>query len=149
MPEVQSQTVARMEADKHVSEDDEQPSLSVDQIGGILTRARWWMLLAMCLSTAIATTVAYILPDRFTSEATLLVVKQQVPERYVTPTSTLGLTDELEAMKEEVLSRERLLELIQQFGLYANERRTLAPEQVIALMRKNIDIEPIDRKSVV
>jgi uncharacterized protein involved in exopolysaccharide biosynthesis len=99
----------------------------------------------MCASLAAAMAVAYrVLPVRFTSEATLLVVQQQVPERYVTPTSTLSIADELQAMTQEVLSRQRLLGLIDQFGLYAKERQRLAPEEVITLMRKYIEIEPLE-----
>jgi len=127
-----------------VTQDDDEPSLTLSQVKGIVTRGRWWILVTMCVSATAAIAIAYSLPDRFTSEATLLVVQQQVPQRYVTPTSTLSIADELQAMTQEVLSRKRLLELIEQFGLYPKERRRFAPEQVIALMRKYIDIEPLD-----
>ncbi len=124
--------------------DDDAPSLTVGQVIGIITRGRWWILLGVCVSTAAAIAAAYLLPVRFTSEATLLVVQQQVPQRYVTPTSTLSIADELQAMTQEVLSTKRLLELIEQFGLYAKEKQRLAPEEVIGLMRKNISIEPLE-----
>ena len=130
-----------------MTEADDAPSLTLSQVKGIITRGRWWILLAMCTSAVVAIAVAYSLPPRFTSEATLLVVQQQVPERYVTPTSTLSIADELQAMTQEVLSRKRLLELIDQFGLYTKERRSLAPEEVIALMRKYIEIEPLESAS--
>ena len=127
-----------------MTEDNDAPSLTLSQVIGIITRGRWLILVAMCISTAAAVAVAYLLPVRFTSEATLLVVQQQVPQRYVTPTSTLSIADELQAMTQEVLSRKRLLELIEQFGLYAKEKQHLAPEEVISLMRKNINIEPLE-----
>jgi succinoglycan biosynthesis transport protein ExoP len=123
---------------------DEAPSLTLSQVKGIIARGRWWILLAMCASALGSIAVAYLLPARFTSEATLLVVQQQVPERYVTPTSTLSIADELQAMTQEVLSRRRLLELIDRFGIYAKERQRLAPEEVITLMRKYIEIEPLE-----
>jgi succinoglycan biosynthesis transport protein ExoP len=132
-----------MEPSKYVTETDDAPSLSLRQVKAIIIRGRWWILLAMCTSAAAAVALAYLLPVHFKSEATLLVVQQRVPERYVTATSTLSIADELEAMTQEVLSRKRLLELIDQFGLYAKERRRLAPEQVITLMRNNIEIEPL------
>src|ERR1700688_2779159 len=102
-----------MEPSKHVTEVDDAPSLTVSQVVGIITRGRWWILLATCVSTAAAIAAAYLLPVRFTSEATLLVVQQQVPQRYVTPTSTLSIADELQAMTQEVLSTKRLFELIE------------------------------------
>ena len=123
--------------------DDEARSLTLSHLTGIIIRGRWWILLAMCTSAVTAIAVAYHLPARYMSEATLLVVQQQVPERYVTPTSTLSIADELDAMTQEVLSRKPLLALIDQFGLYPEERRRLAPEELITLMRKYIEIEPL------
>ena len=84
------------------------------------------------------------LPNHYNSEATLLVVQQQVSERYVVPTNSSGIAEELQAMTQEVLSRTRLLGIIQDFHLYQAEARHLAPEEIIELMRKNIDIKPIN-----
>ena len=41
----------------------------------------------------------------------------------------------------------RLLKLIDDFGLYPKERHHLAPEDLIALMVKNIDIVPLGERS--
>ncbi len=87
--------------------------------------------------------VLYHVPNRYTSEATLLVDPQKVPTRYVTPTTETNLADALQAMTQDVLSRGRLLQIIDEFGLYAKERRRRAPEEVIELMRSYITIEPI------
>ncbi len=47
-------------------------------------------------------------------------------------------------MKEEVLSRTHLLQIIENFGLYGKERKSVPPERIIELMRRNIDIEPLN-----
>jgi succinoglycan biosynthesis transport protein ExoP len=133
-----------LELNKYVTEADDTPGLTLDQVREILTRGRWWILLATFTSAVAAFALVYLLPVRFTSEATLLVVQQLVPERYVTPTSNLSIGDELQAMTQEVLARKPLLALIDQFGLYPKERQYLAPEQLITLMRKYIDIEPLE-----
>jgi polysaccharide chain length determinant protein (PEP-CTERM system associated) len=78
------------------------------------------------------------------SQATLLVVPQQVPARYVTPTTETSVADALQGMTQDVLSRARLLELINEFDLYHKQRQRMAPEEVIALMRQYIDIAPVD-----
>jgi len=109
----------------------------------IATRRRWWALGTAC-GVALATiAVSWFLPNRYTSTATLIVVRQQVPQRYVTPNDTSDLSSALQAMKQEVLSRPRLLKMINDFGLYPKQRKHLAPEQLIALMLSNIDIVPI------
>lgn len=117
---------------------------TLDRVLGMVVRRRWWILTAAC-ATALATmAVVSLLPNRFSSEATLIVVQQQVPERYVTPTTTTAISDALQAMTQEVLSRSRLLGIIEDFGLYVKERKHRAPEEVIELMRRSIEIKPVD-----
>src|SRR5580704_10477662 len=112
-------------------------------IGGIVVRGRWWILLTATVATLATVAVLYRIPNRYKSEATLLVVPQQVPARYVTPTTETNIADALQAMTQDVLSRARLLELIDEFGLYANERKRLSPEEVIEKMRRYIAIKPV------
>lgn len=126
------------------SEDEGSPNLneSIARAVRFLTRRRWWILLP-CWGIALATmAVLALLPNRYTSTATLLVVQQQVPQRYVVPNSEIDVTSALQAMKQEVLSRTQLLRMINDFGLYQKERKRLAPEELVTLMLSNIDILP-------
>lgn len=125
-------------------EDDESLNLNqtVARFLGFLTRRRWWILVPFfCVSLA-TVTVLSLIPDRYTSTATLLVVQQQVPQRYVVPNSETDVGSALQAMKQEVLSRTQLLRMIEDFGLYPKQRKTLAPEELVGLMLSNIDIVP-------
>jgi polysaccharide biosynthesis transport protein len=116
------------------------------KLTGILTRRRWWILLTASAVTLATIGVLWMLPNRYTSEATLLVVAQQVPQRYVVPNSTADLNSQLQAMKQEVLSRTRLLRMINDFGLYQKQRRRFAPEQLVGLILSNIDITPLGER---
>jgi polysaccharide chain length determinant protein (PEP-CTERM system associated) len=121
---------------------------TLDRFRCILIRRRRWIV-GIGVGVALGTVGALsLLPNRYISEATLLVVQQQVPERYVVPTSTTDISAALQAMKREVLSRTRLLKIVQDFNLYEKKRRRLAPETVTELMLKDIDIEPIDENPV-
>src|SRR6185369_5155086 len=60
----------------------------IDWVLRFLTKRKWWILLPGCGVTLVSLAVILRLPNRYTSEATLLVVRQQVPERYVVPNST-------------------------------------------------------------
>ena len=114
----------------------------LQRVGSILIRRRWWIVLPFFCVTIITIGVLSVLPNRYTSTATLLVVQQQVPQRYVVPNSTTDVTSALQAMKQEVLSRTQLLRMINDFGLYPKQRKRFAPEELVALMLSNIDIVP-------
>jgi polysaccharide biosynthesis transport protein len=129
--------------------DEPQSQLNLDealnQVRRIIWRRRRWIFGVGFGVTLAASGMLLLLPNRYTSEATLLVVSQQVPERYVAPTSTTDMTSELEAMKREVLSRTRMLKLVDDFNLYEKKRKRLAPEQIAEKVLKDIEIEPLDQ----
>jgi len=125
-------------------ESEEVQAFSLSQIPQFLRRRRWWILLSGCTTTLAAIAVVCLLPNKYTSEATVLVVQQQVSERYVAPTTTTDISQALQGMTQEVLSRTRLLNIIDAVGLYAKERKHLAPEQLLEQMRHDIDILPLE-----
>lgn len=128
-------------------EDEEQQSNLIEtlsRVGGIFLRRRWCILITFCSVTLVTIGALWIIPNRYTSSATLVVVQQQVPQRYVVPNSTTDVTSALQAMKQEVLSRTQLLRMINDFGLYQPKRLRLSPEELVALMLKDIDIVPIN-----
>jgi succinoglycan biosynthesis transport protein ExoP len=123
---------------------EESQSFDLAQIRQFLGRRRWWILLTACVTTLATVGVVKMLPNRYTSEATVLVIQQQVPERYVTPTTTTDVSEALQGMTQEVLSRDRLLSIIDAVGLYPKERGRLAPEQLLENMRGDIIIQPLE-----
>jgi polysaccharide chain length determinant protein (PEP-CTERM system associated) len=115
----------------------------LERVRHIVIRRRWWIVLPTCGAILLTMAVLRILSNRYTSQATLLVVQQQVPQRYVTPNSTTDVVSELEAMKQEILARPRLTDIIREFGLYPKATKRQAPEQVLELLTHDIDIQPI------
>jgi polysaccharide chain length determinant protein (PEP-CTERM system associated) len=128
-------------------EDDGDLTKTLNQLRGAAIRRRWWILLPACVVAFGGVVVSTFLPKKYKSEATILVEPQKVPERYIVSNTTLDIEDELQAMTETVLSRTRLLQAIEDFGLYSKERSHEPPEQLIELMRGNIEIEPIGKDS--
>jgi len=66
---------------------------TIVRLVGALIRHRWWFLLTAATIIIVTAVVLTVLPNRYTSEATIIVVQQSVPERYVVPTATLTLTE--------------------------------------------------------
>jgi polysaccharide chain length determinant protein (PEP-CTERM system associated) len=125
----------------------EEGSLNLDETAArlfeVLARRRWWILLPFCVVSVATVAALSLIPNRYTSTATLLVVQQQVPQRYVVPNSETNVTSALQAMKQEILSRTQLLRMINEFGLYPKQRKRMPPEQLFALMLSNIDVQAI------
>jgi polysaccharide biosynthesis transport protein len=121
------------------------PELSevLDRIIAIAVRRRWWFLIAAFTITVGTALGSCLIPNRYKSEATILVQQQQIPERYVTPNSTTDLDQALQAMTHAVLSRPRLLKIISDFDLYPKQKR-LSSEQLVELMRNDITIESLE-----
>ncbi|SRR5579875_4407 len=117
---------------------------TINRVRRMVVRRRRWIFGIGLPGTLLSTAVLLFLPNRYTSEATLLVVQQQVPERYVAPNSTTDVISALRAMKREVLSRTRMLKLVEDFNLYEKQRKSLAPEEIAAKVLHDINIEPMD-----
>lgn len=122
------------------------PALSetIDRFVGIAVRRRWWFGVAACLVSITVGLGSFLLPNRYKSEATILVQQQQIPERYVVPNSTTDLDQALQAMTHDVLSRPRLLAIISEFHLYPDQSKRLSPEQLVELMRTDITIQSLE-----
>src|SRR5580704_17021183 len=120
---------------------------SLNRILRTLVRRRWWVLLPVAVTVFATLIVLSRTPNKYTSEATLFVVQQQVPQRYVLPTTTTDIREALQATNEEVLSRASLLSIVNEFGLYAKNSRRLSPEAVLDEIKHDIAIQPIEGES--
>lgn len=109
-----------------------------------LARAVWkhkWLSLSLALLVSgAAITFIYRLPSVYKAEALILVDPQKIPERFVVSTVNLDAQDLLATISQEIRSSTRLQKIINDFNLYAKERRTRSPEEVIEIMRNDIDI---------
>jgi polysaccharide biosynthesis transport protein len=119
----------------------------VSKLMKVFVRRRWWVLLPASLIAVGAGVTSLMIPDRYESEATILIERQQVPERYVTANTTTDIQVVLMGMTDAILSRTQLLQIINEFHLYPEDRSHMAPEQLVELMRKNIKIAPIKNTS--
>jgi len=116
---------------------------SLQKLLQVPIRRRWWVLIPASIIALGACLASLLPPDRYESKATILVERQEVPERYVTPNTTVDVREALLSMAEAILSQTQLLRIIDEFNLYPEEKKGLAPEQVADLMRGNIKIEPL------
>jgi polysaccharide chain length determinant protein (PEP-CTERM system associated) len=110
-------------------------------------RRKFVLIVPFVLITLGTAIWSQLLPNRYRSEARILIVPQQVPEDFVQPTVTTRLDARLQAIAQQIQSRTRLERIIQELNLYEDERQTRIMEDVVEMMRQNISIEiPRDRR---
>jgi polysaccharide biosynthesis transport protein len=110
----------------------------------ILRRRKWWVILT---ATAIfVTTLVTVLrmPNVYRSETVILVDPQKVPDAFVPATVNTTVADRLATVRQEVMSPTRLKQLLDETGLYAEERRNGKTDRIIVRLQKAIILEIAD-----
>ena len=113
----------------------------LDRLLAIWSRRKWLAIVAFATPLTVGLSFAAFIPRIYRATATVLVDGQQLPEKFVAPTVTSALETRLQTISQEVLSRSRLEELIQRFGLYHELRKQVSSEEVIERMRSDIKLE--------
>ena len=108
----------------------------------VVRRRCWAALLPLALISVGTAAVTAQLPNRYRSEAMIVVVPQGVTPGYVMPAVTRGVEDRLPAITQQLLSRSRLEPIIRDFNLYPEWTQGGIAESVIEQMREDIDISP-------
>lgn len=102
---------------------------------------RWLVVVPFVLIAAGAVVYAQLQPNRYRASTQILIVPQQVPTDYVRSTVTTLLSDRLQMISQEILSRTQLERIVQEFDLYRRERSEMIMEDVIERMRKDIKVD--------
>jgi polysaccharide biosynthesis transport protein len=108
---------------------------------GVLGRRHMQFLIPLLLGWAIVWGASWVLPPRYQSSTLILVEQPTMPKDYVTPNVNDDLQDRLRSITQQILSRTRLLHIIDQLKLYSDTRAHLTPDEKVERMRKEIDIE--------
>mgnify|MGYP001054533073 FL=1 len=110
----------------------------------IILQRKWMVIIPALLGIIVGLAAAFLLPVKYQSSATLLVEASLLPEDVTLDTSGTQLVDQRMArIRQQVLSRPQLFELIQRNGLYETDLRTKSLSQVIETMRNSIAITPV------
>src|ERR1035441_10565012 len=106
----------------------------------LIIHRKWLVLGAFVLASAATFIISSRLPNIYMSSTLILVDPQKVPESYVKATVTGDLRNRLGALQQQILSATRLQKIIDSLNLYPMERKTMAREDVIAMMQKDVSV---------
>ncbi len=122
----------------------------LDQVRAVWGRRKWLALFTAAGAFAAAVSVVLFLPNLYTSTVTVLVDRHQIPEAFVKATVQSELEPRLHMVSQDIMSRARLLALVERFNLYpvlrANPR--VSERDVIEQMRRDIQVQlkSVERK---
>ncbi len=126
--------------------DDQKSMRGLDDYWAIVVRRRWWIIGPLFLGWLIVFASAWIIPPKYTSEAVILVEQQKVPEKFVLPNVQVDLQERLQSITNQVLSRSRLLAIINSLHLYQGLFFS-TPDDQITQMRKDIKLDLVQTAS--
>ena len=106
-------------------------------------RRRWWVISCALVGWTVGSALGWLLPAKYRSETVILIEQQKVPEHLVEPNVSSDLQQRLQSMSEQILSRTRLLGIIDKFQLYDKDRHRLDSDSLVEQMRKDITIDTI------
>ncbi len=117
--------------------------LDVDDLIDIARRNKGWIAGPALAGLVIAVVVAFLWPDTYISTAVIRVVPPQVPEKLVPTNVNVAMSNRVNSMAQTILSRATLGSMIETYGLYPRERGSLPMEDVVGIMRQDIEIGPV------
>ena len=105
-------------------------------------RKKYFIIPALTIFVA-ATLFAFLWPATYQSSSTILIEEQQIPQEFVRSTVTGFADQRIQSLTQQILSRVKLWEIIQQFKLYPQLQEKYTREEILEKMRDNIKLETI------
>jgi len=117
-------------------------SFGLELLLALWGRRKWIAVLVFTAVLAAAVSITVSLPDLYRATATVLVETQHVSEDLVRSSVSAELETRLQTIREDVMSRARLGDLITRLGLYPELRaKGVAFDAIIERMRKDVDLD--------
>ena len=112
-----------------------------DYVG--LLRRRWRPTTIAALAIALGIIyIAYTLPPLYESSATILIEEQGIPTDYVQTTVNAYEEQLLQTIYQRVVATANVLDFVEKFDLYPEERTALPEDELIELFRDHVDMAP-------
>lgn len=115
--------------------------IEFSEIKGMVRRRRWQFLVPFFCGWLLVWGASWVIPSTYRSGTLILVEQPSVPEKYVVSNIDIDIQHQLDSITQQILSRTRLLRIIDNLGLYAEERKHASPDDLVEKMRKDIEIE--------
>lgn len=116
-------------------------TFSLQQLLGIVQRRHFAFLIPLFLGWVAVWGSVWFITPRYRSGTLILVEQPTMPKDYVVPNVADDLQERLQSITQQILSRTRLLHIIDEFSLYGGSHNQPDADQRVERMRKDIEIE--------
>jgi len=113
-----------------------------DYVEFLKRRKRHLLIPFLCI-VLVGTWVALLLPSIYKSSTTILIEGQQIPTEFVRSTVTSFAEERIQIITQRIMSRAKLLEIINRFKLYPRLTKKRTTEEIVNIMRDDIELETI------
>lgn len=111
-----------------------------NHLPAIFWQRRMLLVVPFVVLTIVAIIAAFSLPTIYRSKATLLVQGQQIQSNLVQAPVAGDIEQRIARIRERVLSRGDLIQLIEQNNLYAKERKSTPMSKIVDKMRDSTTV---------
>jgi len=122
-------------------EEQESAKLDFGRYIDVVRRRHIHFLIPLFLGWLSVWGTSWILPSKYKSNTLILVEQPTMPENIVAPNINENLQDRLQSITQQILSRTRLLTIIDRFQLYSGPGGKSTPDEKVERMRKDINID--------
>lgn len=122
-------------------EDQDQARPDLERYADVVRRRHIHFLIPLFLGWLIVWGSSWVLPTRYKSSTLILVEQPTMPQNYVAPNVNENLQDRLQSITQQILSRTRLLMIVEKLRLYDSADTKLTQDDLVEHMRKDIGIE--------
>ena len=114
----------------------------VERYLDVVRRRHLHLLLPLFCTWILVWGASWFLQPKYKSSALILVEQPTMPENFVAPNVNENLQDRLQSITQQILSRTRLLTVIDNLHLYPKDEKNQVSEDArVNKMRKDIDID--------
>ncbi len=111
---------------------------NIGDITDIIKRRKFFIIIPFVIIFSIGILTAFLLPSVYNASTTIMIQQQQIPSEFVQSTVQTVVEESLEIIAYQVMSRKKLLEIIERFNLYKDLLKRKTSEEVIEKMRGDI-----------
>jgi polysaccharide biosynthesis transport protein len=127
-------------------EEQEATQFDLERYLDLVRRRHIYLLISIFIGWLLVWGASWVLPSRYKSSTLILVEQPTMPESYVAPNVNENLQDRLQSITQQILSRTRLLMIIDKLHLYSDDKILRSQDEKVDAMRKAITVDLVQNR---